>query len=45
MIANEYVRWARMRSVVRAVLVAAGVAMVAGGTWTLLVLLGRQPQT
>ena len=43
-IANEYVRSATTRAVLRVALIVAGIAMVAGGTWTLLVLLGRPPQ-
>jgi succinate dehydrogenase hydrophobic membrane anchor protein len=40
-IANDYVRPTGLRTGIRAALVAAGAAMVAGGTWTLLVVLGR----
>jgi succinate dehydrogenase hydrophobic anchor subunit len=40
-IANEYVRTAGRRTAVRIALVAAGAAMVVGGTLTLLAVLGR----
>jgi succinate dehydrogenase hydrophobic anchor subunit len=43
-IASEYLRSTRARAVARIGLTVAGIAMVAGGTWTLLVLLGRPPQ-
>jgi succinate dehydrogenase hydrophobic anchor subunit len=40
-IANEYVRTAGRRTAVRIALLAAGAAMVVGGTLTLLAVLGR----
>jgi succinate dehydrogenase hydrophobic anchor subunit len=42
MIAGDYVRSTAARRAIGVGLWIAGVAMVAGGTWTLLVLLGRQ---
>jgi succinate dehydrogenase hydrophobic anchor subunit len=41
-IASDYVRSPQIRQAIRVVLAVVGVAMVTGGTWTLLVVLGRQ---